>query len=294
MNTKQLHEQITIKAGEMSWEEWQGHLNRILPRDLDEISRPLTSACKDGCRLGIVQLLMKDTFPITFKKDFTYTPVYHLTDLRKLEGGSEGIDDLEALANEPLKHYVWVEGMQPPSKPHDTREDALKEALRLSPKERNGTFEWPVGSKHVYLADKVYKVMENCYGIDFELLIDGSAYDYNSFDEVMEAKQSFYHAQRDAQLKANAPTTDRWLDVRDAIATMSHELGFMGEVLVLYKDGSKHFETPTTFSDYSQMISDDAVAFKCGSWIDDPKSPEAQADAKRFAGVKTWEGGEDE
>jgi hypothetical protein len=126
-------EAITIKAGEMSWEEWKPHLNRMLPRDLDEITRPsIAVRSTDGC-LELADFFRGTFFPITFKQPFTYTPVYPAK-------VSEGIDDLEALADEPLKHYVWLEGMQLPSKAHDTREDAVKEALRLSPKERKRAF----------------------------------------------------------------------------------------------------------------------------------------------------------
>jgi len=36
---------------------------------------------------------------------------------------------------EPLKYYVWVDGKPFPSKAHDARQEAVKEALRLSQKE---------------------------------------------------------------------------------------------------------------------------------------------------------------
>lgn len=72
-------EQITIKAGKMSWEKWKEHFERMSARDAGRLcydSDIMESAYSD-C-FGINQLQCPTNFPAKLKQDFTYTPVYPL------------------------------------------------------------------------------------------------------------------------------------------------------------------------------------------------------------------------
>jgi hypothetical protein len=115
------------------------------------------------------------------------------------------------------------------------------------------------------------------------------------------------------EVPADAPT-DRWLDVADAIdkGELKHresylilvdrglraDKGIMDYLLprsglhiadyVLDEDGDAGFSVPGV-----HFNADIVAAIKPLSWVHNPKSSDAIADAKRFAGVKTWEGGED-
>ena len=88
-------EAITIPAGEMSWEEWQGHLDAMSARDgVTLVCNPGEYVDCSGIQVSIADLFVPHPFPITFQQDFTYTPVYPLEPCTT----TEGIDDLEALA----------------------------------------------------------------------------------------------------------------------------------------------------------------------------------------------------
>ena len=193
-------EQVTIPAGEMSWEEWQGHLDAMSARDgVTLVYNPGEYVHYSGIQVSIADLFVPHPFPLTFHKPFTYSPVYpQLTDSRKLgkpplykgrvfhtweeledvveaygltdenseccfedADGFEKSDPITQIEErdtyfplpwtlikmpdvedapsepppEPLKHYVWVDGKPFPSKAHDARQEAVKEALRLSQKE---------------------------------------------------------------------------------------------------------------------------------------------------------------
>jgi hypothetical protein len=80
-------EAITIPAGEMSWEEWQRHLDAMSARDgVTLVCNPGEYVDCSGIQVSIADLFVPHPFPITFQQDFTYTPVYpQLTDSRKLD-----------------------------------------------------------------------------------------------------------------------------------------------------------------------------------------------------------------
>lgn len=72
MTTKQLVEQTTIKAGEMSWEDWQPHFERMSARDVCRFIER-----QDDDEINAFTVVMGDAFfPITLKQDFTYTQKY--------------------------------------------------------------------------------------------------------------------------------------------------------------------------------------------------------------------------
>jgi len=107
---------------------------------------------------------------------------------------------------------------------------------------------------------------------------------------------------------ANTPTTDRWLDqddVRDKAPPRDNE-----QFLLLMDDEETvmqavpYFCVGATEMDYWYCDSiygrkafyvglDEVVAVKPISWVLNPTSDKSKADAKRFADVKTWEGGQD-
>jgi hypothetical protein len=73
-------EQVTIPAGEMSWEEWQGHLDAMSARDgVTLVYNPGEYVDCSGIQVSIADLFVPHPFPITFQQDFTYTPVYPAT-----------------------------------------------------------------------------------------------------------------------------------------------------------------------------------------------------------------------
>jgi hypothetical protein len=90
---------------------------------------------------------------------------------------------------------------------------------------------------------------------------------------------------------ADAPT-DRWLDAGDAMEKGTIDdnaiycIRIKGAAMPTFVYGHDLVNQCTFTLDMVQGI-------KPYSWITNPKSPEALADAKRFAGVKTWEGGKD-
>jgi len=92
------------------------------------------------------------------------------------------------------------------------------------------------------------------------------------------------------ELPADAPT-DRWLDAGDAMEKGAIDdnavycIRIKGAAMPTFVYGHDLVNQFTFTLDMVQGI-------KPYSWILNLKSDEAQADAKRFADVKTWEGGE--
>jgi len=80
MTDTQQFEQVTIKAGELSWEEWQRHLDAMSARDgVTLVYNPGEYVHYSGIQVSIADLFVPHPFPITFQQDFTYTPVYPAT-----------------------------------------------------------------------------------------------------------------------------------------------------------------------------------------------------------------------
>lgn len=71
-------EQIAIKAGEMSWDDWQWHFKRMSAVDLLKVTynTSLMTVGTEKMSVRNVDHLKKGDHPFYFNHNFTYTPVY--------------------------------------------------------------------------------------------------------------------------------------------------------------------------------------------------------------------------